>query len=169
MKLKFNRQPKAPRNVKRAEMEELIMFLNTVIIGNHNNLAEDFYELRDEIATNGVVRDLRKLEKAHEELKTHTANLIMEHDRQLADLGRNGVATAINKLNAEVFADKKSGKYSLFEALAGVKPSQDVTLAGKVDAIIAHLGIDVTVTPKEVIESKVEVKKKPVAKKKGRR
>lgn len=140
-----------------------------MLIINHNNLAEDFYELRDEIATNGVVRDLRKLEKAHEELKTHTVNLIMEHDRQLADLGRIGVATAINKLDKEVFNNKKSSKFSFIEMLAGVEPSNDVTLAGKVDAIIEHLGLDISVTRREVVEPKVEVKKKPVAKKKGRR
>lgn len=153
MKLNFKRQPKAPRNVKRAEMGELVAFLNHVLIINHNNLANDFYELREELATNGVVRDLRKLEREFAEF---------------AEFKKH--ATAINKLNSEVFADKKASKYSLLEALAGVEQSQDVTLAGKVDAIIAHLGIDVSVKPKEVTPVQVVTTKvKTPAKKKGRR
>ncbi len=168
MKLNFKRN-KAPRNVKRAEMEELVAFLNHVLIINHNNLANDFYELREELATNGVVRDLRKLEREFRELRQHTATMITEHDRQFRELETNGVATAINALNAEVFKDKKVAKRTIFEAPAGVPESQDVTLAGKVDAIIEHLGIDVAVKPQEVTPSKVEVKRKPVAKKKGRR
>lgn len=168
MKLNFKRQPKAPKNVPFEAYMELVDFVNGIVI-NHNDLASDFMELRDEIATNGVVRDLRKLEREFRELRQHTATMVTEHDRQLEELGRNGVATAINKLNQEVFKDKKSSKFGFIEMLAGVEPSNDVTLAGKVDAIIEHLGLDISVTRREVVEPKVEVKKKPAPKKKGRK
>lgn len=141
-----------------------------VLITKHNILSYDFEELRDELATNGVVRDLRKLEREFRELRQHTATMITEHDRQFDELGRNGVATAINKLNAEIFGERKEGKFDLFERLAGAPEQQDVTLAGKVDAIVAHLGLDIQVQPKEVIPAKVVTTKvKTVTKKKGRK
>lgn len=172
MKLNFkrNKAPKLPKKVTRAEYNDLVEFLNTVLIIKHNDLSYDFYELREELATNGVVRDLRKLEKEFNELRRHTATMITEHDRHFEEIERNGVASAINKLNAEIFGERKEGKFDLFARLAGAPEQQEVTLAGKVDAIIAHLGIDVSVKPQEVTPAQVVTTKvKAPAKKKGKR
>ena len=178
MKLNFKRN-KAPRNVKRAEMEELVAFLNHVLIINHNNLANDFYELREELATNGVVRDLRRAEKEIKQLRGIIENVDQFVVRRFQELEHNGVATAINKLNEEVFANKKNHKSNggwdtglLMAAITGGPIPQDATLAGKVEAIIEHLGIEVSVTPeqKTVVPAKaVATKVKTEKKKKGRR
>lgn len=126
---------------------------------------EEFNELRDELATNGVVRDLVKLRRDHEELRSAVLGL----RRELDDLGRNGVATAVNRLNAEVFGEKTSGETSALErvmyAVADAEPAQKATLRGKLDAVIEHLGIDVSVKPREVIESKIVTKKIKTTKK----
>ena len=178
MKLNFKRN-KAPRNVKRAEMEELIAFLNHVLIINHNNLANDFYELREELATNGVVRDLRKAEKEIKRLRGIIENVDASVVNRFNELQNNGVATAINKLNEEVFATKKNHKSNggldtglLMAAITDGPIPQDATLAGKVEAIIEHLGIEVNVepekkvvTPAKAVATKIKVEKK----KKGRR
>lgn len=162
-----------PAPVTREEFENLIAFLNTIITPNHNALANDFYELREEIATNGVVRDLRKLEKGHEELVRHTSVLITDHDEQLANLKVNGVATAINRLQREVLTDKQEEQTNGFTrammAGMGVEPQLEPTLKGKVDAIVAHLGLDIQVQPEEVIKAKIVTKKVATPKKKGRR
>ena len=110
-------------------------------IDEFNQFKKEFYELRDEIASNGV-------------------------------------ATSINKLNAEVFNDKKEvetpfkGARSFAHMLLGdydvTEVSEEATLAGKVDAIIEHLGLDVTVKPQEIKEAKVTAKTVST-KKKGRR
>lgn len=168
MKLNFkrNKAPKLPKKVTRAE---------------YNDLSYDFYELREELATNGVVRDLRKMQREFAEFaefKKHTVTLVAHHDEQLQSMQTNGVATAINKLNKEVFDTKKDAKStgldarSLIAMLSGAEVPQDATLAGKVDAIIAHLGLEVTVEPekKTVVPAKaVATKVKAPAKKKGRR
>lgn len=89
-------------------------------------------------------------------------------DQRFAQLDSNGVATAINKLNAEVFKDKKEDESisSVFTQFwSNTRTKDEVpTLAGKVDAIIQHLGIDVSVKPKQVTAAKVEAKKKPAKK-----
>ncbi len=155
------------------EYNELVQFINNVMSANHNQLAKDFVELRDEIATNGVVRDLRKLEKSHAELVKHTSVLITDHDEQLANLKVNGVATAINRLQREVLTDKQeeqsNGFTRAFMAGMGVAPQLEPTLKGKVDAIVAHLGLDIQVQPEEVIKAKIVTKKVATPKKKGRR
>lgn len=142
----------------------------------HGILAADLRELKEELATNGVVSRLSALRREFNELRKHTSSLIMEHDRQLSELSHNGVATAINKLNAEVFGKKKDVKdggiyaVSLLRTALGeeYQQPQEATLAGKVDAIIEHLGLDLTVKPGEQIPAKVVAKRK-VTKKKGRR
>ena len=103
-----------------------------------------------------------------EEIK-QTADTALREIRELrSELARNGVATAINKLNAEVFntTKKKVGIFwsHLYEELSSVP-----TLAGKVDAIIEYLGIDLSVSGKQVIKPNVVASKKKVTKKKGRR
>ena len=182
MKLNFKRQPKAPKapkNVLRGEYEDLIQFINVIMIANHNNLANDFYELRDELATNGVVRDLRRAEKEIKQLRGIIENVDAYVVNKFNELHTNGVATAINKLNEEVFATKKNHKSNggwdtglLMAAITGGPIPQDATLAGKVEAIIEHLGIEVnvqpeqkTVVPAKAVATKVKVEKK----KKGRR
>lgn len=144
-----------------SNVEKDFSYLNTRIDGwarQHKQLNQDFYDLEDELATNGVVRDIRAMQK------------------ELAELRQNGVATAINKLNAEVFeSQKESENISIFERLSLYSEGREVekreaTLAGKVDAIIAHLGLDVEVKPEEVTEAKVVAKKLKTTKKKaGRR
>jgi len=98
-----------------------------------------------------------------------------------SEIATNGVVSSVNKLNAEVFNNKKEVKnntmsqladfYARFSGFPGSRvTTEEATLAGKVDAIIAHLGLDVTVKPKEVLEAKVVAKKVPTPKKKaGRR
>lgn len=184
MKLNFkrNKAPKAPKNVTRAEYEDLIEFLNVVLITRHNSLSYDFEELRDELATNGVVRDLRKAEKEIKQLRGIIENVDQFVVNKFNELHTNGVATAINKLNAEVFKDRKEKRFSNEEGgydLVGLMMShfnrgsaeapQEPTLLGKVDAIVEHLGLDLDVQPEEVKKAKVVAKRKPAAKKKGRR
>lgn len=123
----------------------------------------------EEIATNGVVRDIRDLQK-------RVAFLEDENQK----LKTNGVATAINKLNNEVFKTRKDAKVKIYSSptLAWLssyyfgdeapKKTEEATLAGKVDAIIAHLGLDVTVKPEEKTEAKV-IAKKVTTKKKGKK
>ena len=134
-----------------------------------NQFKRKFYELRDEIATNGVVRDLIKLRKDHEVLRDNTSIVVRDLYHKFDDLEHNGVATSINRLNAEVFGEKTSGDTSAFYramyAMPDVEPAQKVTLRGKLDAVIEHLGIDVSVKPREVIESKIVTKKVKTAKK----
>ena len=132
-------------------------------IDEFEQLRKEFYELREEIATNGVVRDLVKLRKDHKELRENTSIAVNALYRKFDDLEHNGVATAINKLNAEVFGEKTDGDtssiYRAIYAMTDVEPAQKVTLRGKLDAVIEHLGIDVSVEPREVIESKIVTKK----------
>ena len=160
------------RNVK-TDINYLLTRVNVF-----ETLHTDFYNLREELATNGVVRDLRKAEKRIEQLVEQYQNLEDHTRRQFEQLSNNGVATAINKLNAEVFKTRKEANtkvdfltYALsrFSGGEAAKPTEEATLAGKVDAIIAHLGLDVTVAPQEVKEAKVVAKKAPTPKKKGRR
>lgn len=140
------------------------------LLDNVDSLSTDFYSLRDEIATNGVVRDLRKLQKDHAELERNYLRLVDFVNDRFNELDRNGMATAVNKLNKEVFAERKPEAVSdswnaraILAGLTGIEytPAEDVTLAGKVNAIIEHLGLDVSVKPKEVkvTEAKVVVSK----------
>lgn len=138
----------------------------------HNQLCDDFEELKKEIETNGVVRDLRKLEKRLNSLENGIQGMLGAVESRFNDLNSNGVAGAINKLNAEVFGTRKSPETSLLEKLMRYESGDDeqevATLAGKVDAIIAHLGVDVTVQPEETKPAEVVAKKKPAQKKRRR-
>lgn len=133
----------------------------------------DFIELRQELATNGVVRDLRKAQK---QLATQEAryqeleNFVMD---KFARLETNGVATSINKLNAEVFGERKEVERSATErvmlAMSGYDTEEDTTptLRGVVNAVLDHLKLDVEVQPEKKTPAKVVAKK--VKEKKGRR
>jgi len=139
----------------------------------HREFRNEFNELREELATNGVIRDIRKLEKAHAAFERQTLAFMDSVDARFQELGTNGMATQVNNLTKEVFYARKDAKASSVErvmyAMAGVDLGEEPTLAGKVDAIMTHLGLDVTVKPQQVIEAKLEVKKTAPAKKKGRR
>lgn len=131
-----------------------------------DGLKKHIEALEDELATNGVVRDIRKLQKEVPELQ-----------EQLDNLHTNGLATAINALNDEVFKTEKKESDKMLTAMfryhgyvyGSTAITSQPTLAGKVDAIIEHLGLDVSVKPKEVTESKVVAKKVKKVTKKGRR
>ena len=153
--------------VSESKFSTLVDYINNHIITQHNGLEDEFIALRDEIATNGVVRDIKRHDTEIEEINA-----------RFSELENNGVATAINKLNKEVFNTRKDKERSFLTAWAhiiGEDVPQEATIAGKVEAIIEHLGIDVTVKPQEVITAKVEArklssakasaKKKPVTKK----
>lgn len=119
----------------------------------------------------GVVKKLRA---EFEELRGHTAVMITEHDRQLRELETNGVATAINRLNEEVFGKSKktgSGLERAILSMNGISPREEATLAAKVDAIIEHLGIEVNVEPEKVVKTPAKIVAKKVKKttKKGRK
>jgi len=144
----------------------------------HRAFRAEFNELREELATNGVIRDLRKVEKIASGIIGQQKDLMEYVERRFSELDTNGVATAINKLNKEIFGAQKEQEQkegylmtSLMRHLSGGEYAApaEATLAGKVDAIIEHLGIDVTIKPQEVIKAKVVAKKKAPAKKKGRR
>ena len=134
-------------------------------ISDTNN---ELYALRDELATNGVIRDIRQVQRELRALQD-------DYHRYRQELDSNGVATAIKKLRTEVFGKRKAKKNNDFLAVfrsayfgEETQPEEEATLAGKVDAIIEHLGLDVTVKPEEVSEAKVVAKRK-VTKKKGSR
>lgn len=113
-----------------------------------------------------------------EELKKHATVLFTEYERKFAELESNGVATAINKLNEEVFKDRKEtemsdlfghfGHVGIFTRNSSAPEKQyEPTLSGKIDAVIEHLGLDLNITEKKVTPSKVVAKK--VTKKKSRK
>ena len=156
------------KNVKR-DIDNIIDAVN-----QSHRRADDAHQLAtsigEEIATNGVVRDIRTIQREFKALQE-------DYYRFRQELDSNGVATAINKLNAEVFKSRKEkriktsdmfSRLHLYMMGESVPAEEEATLAGKVDAIIAHLGLDVTVKPEEKTEAKV-VAKKVTTKKKGRR
>lgn len=91
-------------------------------------------------------------------------------ERDVERIQTNGVATAINKLNQEVFekTKKTNSTFGLMSSyLAGETFPREATLAAKVDAIIDYLGLEVNVEPErvETLPAKVKAKKT----KKGRK
>ena len=89
------------------------------------------------------------------------------------ELATNGVATAINRLNEQVFGQstqKGSNIERAILAMNGVEPRQEASLAAKVDAIIEHLGIEVNVEPEKVVKTPAKVVAKKVKQtKKGKK
>lgn len=84
------------------------------------------------------------------------------HHKRIVEL-----EAAINKLSKEVFKDTKEGDSSGINLVAsktmGCGTAKEPTLKSKVDAIIDHLKLDVSVETKE---EKVKAKKKVTKRKK---
>lgn len=85
-------------------------------------------------------------------------------EKELDQIQTNGVATAINKLNQEVFKKTKptGDRYRMImSSLFKEEYPQEATLSAKVDAIIDYLGLEVNVEPErvETLPAKVKAKK----------
>lgn len=153
-------------------------FIDNEVIEKHNALSDAFGDLSDELATNGVVRRQVALEKENKSLRNALESLRMYVQDEFKTIATNGVADAINKLNDEVFKERKESTEYVrlanvyFSKLWGYDTEQkneEPTLAGKVEAILEHLKLNVEVAPEEVKKAKPVAKKKPVSKKKGRK
>lgn len=143
----------------------------TTLMDWHRDLLDRYESLEDELATNGVVRDLRKLEKENETLRNALSGLSEFVHEKFDQIETNGVARSIGRLNEEVFEEQKEDRSLAFLnsftswSFGGVgERPVEPTLAGKVDAIVEYLGLDVSVKEKSVTPSKVVAKK---SKKKG--
>lgn len=74
-------------------------------------------------------------------------------EKELDQIQTNGVATAINKLNQEVFQRTKPTDNMvsvMYGRLMGEKPPIEATLSAKVDAILEYLGLEINVEPEKV-------------------
>lgn len=90
-------------------------------------------------------------------------NLESEMDK----LATNGVATAIDKLNKEVFEKTKptDDHYKLIRSkMWGETIPQEATLSAKVDAIIDHLKLEIKVEPERVTQTPAKVSAKKIKK-----
>lgn len=170
---KFKKQTKESFKGVASDIMQLAV-MQDEIIERYNGLADDYARLKRHISNNGLWGVVKKLRAEFEELRGHTAVMITEHDRQLRELETNGVATAINRLNEEVFGKSKqtsSGLERVTLSMKGISPREEATLAAKVDAIIEHLGIEVNVEPEKVVKTPAKIVAKKVKKttKKGRK
>ena len=149
--------------VDNSEFDDLIDYINSTVVTAHNKLGSDYQRLKRHLSTNGVLKSVRTL-----------LDRVTRVEERLDALDTNGVATAINKLNKEVFGETKStgsGMERVMASIAGLDLGVEPTLAAKVDAIIEHLGIEVTATPEKVVRTPAKVAAKKVKKtvKKGRK
>ena len=163
---KFKKQTKESFKGVASDIMQLAV-MQDEIIERHNGLADDYARLKRHISNNGLWGAVNKLRAEFEELRGHTAVMITEHDRQLCELKTNGVATAINRLNEEVFGKSKktgSGLERAILSMNGISPGEEATLAAKVDAIIEHLGIEVNVEPEKVVKTPAKIVAKKVKK-----
>lgn len=81
-------------------------------------------------------------------------------EKELDKIQTNGVATAINKLNKEVFEKTKpTGDYYklIWGKMWGETIPQEATLSAKVDAIIDHLKLEIKVEPERVTQTPAKV------------
>jgi hypothetical protein len=88
-------------------------------------------------------------------------------EKELDKIQTNGVATAINKLNKEVFEKTKpTGDYYklIWGKMWGETIPQEATLSAKVDAIIDHLKLEIKVEPERVTQTPVKVSAKKTKK-----
>jgi len=106
------------------------------------------------------------LERISAEMEHHHKRII-ELEAENERLKTNEVITAINKLSKEVFKDTKEEDLSDINLAAsktmGWDTIKEPTLKSKVDAIIDHLKLDISVEAKE---EKVKAKKKVTKRKK---
>lgn len=88
-------------------------------------------------------------------------------EKELDKIQTNGVATAINKLNKEVFGKTKpTGDYYklIWGKMWGETIPQEATLSAKVDAIIDHLKLEIKVEPERVTQTPAKVSAKKTKK-----
>ena len=88
-------------------------------------------------------------------------------EKELDKIQTNGVATAINKLNKEVFEKTKpTGDYYklICGKMWGETIPQEATLSAKVDAIIDHLKLEIKVEPERVTQTPAKVSAKKTKK-----
>ena len=88
-------------------------------------------------------------------------------EKELDKIQTNGVATAINKLNKEVFEKTKpTGDYYklIWGKMWGETIPQEATLSAKVDAIIDHLKLEIKVEPERVTQTPAKVSAKKTKK-----
>lgn len=88
-------------------------------------------------------------------------------EKELDKIQTNGVATAINKLNKEVFEKTKptGDQYKLiWGKMWGETIPQEATLSAKVDAIIDHLKLEIKVEPERVMQTPAKVSAKKTKK-----
>ena len=108
----------------------------------------------------------KRIEIDVEALFDRVRNLESEMDK----LATNGVATAIDKLNKEVFEKTKptGDQYKLiWGKMWGETIPQEATLSAKVNAIIDHLKLEIKVEPERVTQTPAKVSAKKT--KKGRK
>lgn len=88
-------------------------------------------------------------------------------EKELDKIQTNGVATAINKLNKEVFEKTKpTGDYYklIWGKMWGETIPREATLSAKVDAIIDHLKLEIKVEPERVTQTPAKVSAKKTKK-----
>lgn len=88
-------------------------------------------------------------------------------EKELGKIQTNGVATAINKLNKEVFEKTKpTGDHYkiIWGKMWGETIPQEATLSAKVDAIIDHLKLEIKVEPERVTQTPAKVSAKKTKK-----
>lgn len=88
-------------------------------------------------------------------------------EKELDKIQTNGVATAINKLNKEVFEKTKpTGDYYklIWGKMWEETIPQEATLSAKVDAIIDHLKLEIKVEPERVTQTPAKVSAKKTKK-----
>ena len=88
-------------------------------------------------------------------------------EKELDKIQTNGVATAINKLNKEVFEKTKpTGDYYklIWGKMWGETIPQEATLSAKVDAIIDHLKLEIKVEPERVTQTPAKASAKKTKK-----
>lgn len=101
---------------------------------------------------------LFKKRKSKAELTLLAARVAALEDK-LYELDTNGVATAINKLNKEVFEKVKetNSKFGFWCSYFSGEPlSKEPTLAAKVDAIVEYLGLKLDVEAESISVKKTK-------------
>lgn len=128
------------------------------LISNHSELLSSFNRLRKHFSELNVAKRLKALEEEQLELR-RAINVSSQVSSTESE--------TVKRLKSEVFGKQKDSESVFWNSnrmmnlLYGqdLEVAQEPTLAGKVDAIIEHLGIDVSVQPEKTTASKVIVNK----------